>query len=306
MKFLRTATSALMASQVAHTAPVADDSSLVEYRSVNEAHLSLANLERRWTCALLDRPIRAIGTSAMTVVYITAGSGLAHGVCALTDYDKCDGLVTVIQGALSLIYAAAAHYSGAQPDTSGIATARDLDVHAAALEWWQNATAAHELSYDALDTLPFDIADEALNRRDGDPRLLTRIQISGLLNNVTGTKQDIIVNGFDGGDTVLHLPVGQSTNKSISTRVNRPGFKIAYTTRERSKLTRAHQDEMSIYAAEMWADYADIKSYNMDDFIGFAETGHSANFYYRIIPEEKGFGLNYESVNICGGMAKYL
>ncbi|KAI8228646.1 hypothetical protein K4K54_002083 [Colletotrichum sp. SAR 10_86] len=30
---------------------------------------------------------------------------------------------------------------------------------------------------------------------------------------------------------------------------------------------------------------------------------HTANFYYRIIPELNSFGLNYESVDICGGMA---
>jgi hypothetical protein len=61
---------------------------------------------------------------------------------------------------------------------------------------------------------------------------------------------------------------------------------------------------MSAFAAAAWA--AASKSYGMTDFIGFAETDHSANFYYRIIPESRGFGLNYESVDICGGMAGFL
>jgi len=44
----------------------------------------------------------------------------------------------------------------------------------------------------------------------------------------------------------------------------------------------------------------------MTDFISFAETAHTANFYYRIIPESKAFGLNYESVDICSRIASFL
>lgn len=44
----------------------------------------------------------------------------------------------------------------------------------------------------------------------------------------------------------------------------------------------------------------------MTDFIGFAETDHNANFYYRIIPESRSFGLDYESVDICGQMGGFL
>jgi hypothetical protein len=31
--------------------------------------------------------------------------------------------------------------------------------------------------------------------------------------------------------------------------------------------------------------------------------GHKADFYYRIIPEVLGSGLNCETVDVCGGMA---
>lgn len=61
---------------------------------------------------------------------------------------------------------------------------------------------------------------------------------------------------------------------------------------------------MSGFAAAAWA--ATSKIYDMTDFIGFAETGYSANFYYRIIPEVRGFGLNYESVDVCGQMGGFL
>jgi hypothetical protein len=61
---------------------------------------------------------------------------------------------------------------------------------------------------------------------------------------------------------------------------------------------------MSAFTAASWA--ATSKTYDMTDFIGFAEEGYQANFYYRIIPEIRGFGLNYESVDICGQMGDYL
>lgn len=61
---------------------------------------------------------------------------------------------------------------------------------------------------------------------------------------------------------------------------------------------------MSGFIAAAWA--AASEAYDMTDFIGLAQDGYNANFYYRIIPEVRGFGLNYESVDICGGMGDFL
>lgn len=44
----------------------------------------------------------------------------------------------------------------------------------------------------------------------------------------------------------------------------------------------------------------------LQDLIGFVDTGHDSNFYHRTIPEIANFGLNYESVDVCGGMAGFL
>ncbi|GJC85327.1 hypothetical protein ColLi_08165 [Colletotrichum liriopes] len=40
----------------------------------------------------------------------------------------------------------------------------------------------------------------------------------------------------------------------------------------------------------------------MTDLYGFTETAHPANFYYRM----NSFGLNCESVDICGRMAELI
>ncbi|KAK6217118.1 hypothetical protein QIS74_07232 [Colletotrichum tabaci] len=155
--------------------------------------------------------------------------------------------------------------------------------------------------------LPHDAEDAALERRDGDPKLLTRIHFSGVVDSETGRKHEIIANHFEGNNTVLHLPAldqAAMASRDLSKRVGAAGFKISYTTRAQSLLTRSHQQEMSGCIASAWSIAAE--NYRLEDYIGLAKTDHNANFYWRIIPELYGFGLNYESVDVCGGMAGYL
>ncbi|KAL4997513.1 hypothetical protein BDV10DRAFT_186108 [Aspergillus recurvatus] len=141
---------------------------------------------------------------------------------------------------------------------------------------------------------------------------MQRLQITGFALDGS-PKHDIIANYYDNGATILHLPLpdgGSGANSTegsaLTKQFDKPGFKISFTTRTRTKLTQAHQRSMTLAGAATWAVYADNSGHKIDDFIGFAETGHAANFYYRIIPEVRGFGTNYESVDVCGGMASYL
>ena len=109
---------------------------------------------------------------------------------------------------------------------------------------------------------------------------------------------------FGNGDGHVYLPLGgNDANQGLEKRSPAPGFKISYTTRMKSLLTRAHQIEMSQRYATYWATLANCC--DLHDMMGFVETEHKANFYFRIIPETVGFGLNYESVDICGGMAQF-
>ncbi|KAE8368170.1 hypothetical protein BDV27DRAFT_154334 [Aspergillus caelatus] len=142
------------------------------------------------------------------------------------------------------------------------------------------------MSYESLSPLSISSDTIALGRRQDEPLPTHRFQITGFAVD-DSPKHDIIANHYENGETVLHLPLREDSGK-------------------RSKLTQAHQKSMALAGAATWAVYADNANHKMDDFIGFAETEHAANFYYRIIPEIKGFGTNYETVDICGGMASYL
>lgn len=76
MKFLHCITWALVAMEQSAAAPTPDfvtesalaslPSGYAEDHSINEAHLALANLEKRWDCRRLNLVITTIGTSKHT------------------------------------------------------------------------------------------------------------------------------------------------------------------------------------------------------------------------------------------------
>jgi hypothetical protein len=210
-----------------------------------------------------------------------------------------------------MVYVAAAHYSGSVPE--GLPTKRQADGSQDYVRLWETMlSSSDDFSYDSLESLALHSDDATLTRRQGEPSLVHRVHVAGFTVD-NSPKHDIIANHYDNGETVLQLPLpggNYDTNATLGSnlykRFDKPGFKISFTTRERSKLTQAHQKSMALAGAATWAVYADNASHKMDDFIGFAETGHAANFYYRIIPELRGFGTNYETVDVCGGMASYL
>lgn len=119
------------------------------------------------------------------------------------------------------------------------------------------------------------------------------------------SKQDMVVNHFEDGNTLFRLPVSPATGGQLQKRGGHYGFKISYTTRQRSLLTDAHKKEVARAGAAYWASSAET-DHHMGSYMGLAKLDHKANFYYRIIPETVDFGLNYESVDICGGLAKCL
>jgi hypothetical protein len=69
-------------------------------------------------------------------------------------------------------------------------------------------------------------------------------------------------------------------------------------------MTRDHQKAMAHAIANDWA--SDAYAYPMSDYMGLVKTDHPPNFYFRIIPGVRGFGLNYESVNISGMLSGFL
>lgn len=125
-----------------------------------------------------------------------------------------------------------AHYSGAQAEILPDARKRNYgDIHAGYVDWWTNVlgSSANDLTYDAVSSLAFDNEEEILQRRDGDPALVSRVLLAGLTGSHSpNTKQDIIANHFADGNTLLHLPIGESSTDKRGKRVPPgSGFKIS-------------------------------------------------------------------------------
>ncbi|UKZ72192.1 uncharacterized protein TrAtP1_013131 [Trichoderma atroviride] len=291
MRFLYTLV-ALLVGQAAVAIPITHAGMDLINHSVNPqydvvAALDSRELEKRTTCQTVNHVIRTIGTSRNLVTFYTLATILARQVCEYVNGYKCLELSNIIVLALNLIYSAASHYSGAQAEILSGARKRNYgDIHT---------------GYSVIDS-----GEEILQRRDGDPALVSRVLLAGLTGSHSpNTKQDIIVNHFADGNTLLHLPIGESSTDNRGKRVPPgSGFKISYTTRSKSRLSYSKQQEMSGFIAAAWA--AASEAYDMTDFIGLAQDGYNVNFYYRVIPEVRGFGLNYESVDICGGMGDFL
>ena len=62
-------------------------------------------------------------------------------------------------------------------------------------------------------------------------------------------------------------------------------------------------------ANKLASDWASRSNSNdkLSNYIGLWKTGHDANFFLQgYPPERKDFNMNYETVDSCGGMARFL
>jgi hypothetical protein len=92
----------------------------------------------------------------------------------------------------------------------------------------------------------------SLEKRDSEPSLKSRTIIRGLVDEESSEASDIAINDFSNEEFDLQygavfeaLSAENETTTSLHKRYNGHGIKVPFTTRIRSKLTRAHQREMS-------------------------------------------------------------
>ncbi|TWU75744.1 hypothetical protein ED733_001469 [Metarhizium rileyi] len=254
-------------------------------------------LLKRADCQVLDSVLDRIGTSSEVVVYASTGGLTALYVCRRNHGQNCDELAGAIAAGIATIFLILKR--------SGAISARDGQtslVDFLTQEFGQDGASFHSIK---------DATPHVLARYESDERRPVEVaSIQGLTSGNNTLNMDVY--DFGNGDGHIYLPHDVLTKRNddhdlaarFEKRASAPGFKISYTTRIKSKLTRAHQIDMAQALSHWWANRANCC--NMHDMIGFVETGHAANFYYRIIPETVNFGLNYETVDSCGQMARYL
>ncbi|KAF7596958.1 hypothetical protein BBP40_011324 [Aspergillus hancockii] len=166
----------------------------------------------------------------------------------------------------------------------------------------EGALGAEGEAFDSID----DMTHTAQARDDSTDGPIETASVRNWLYN--GVLVNFDIHDFGDGNGHILLPtdgVGQNATLTKRTSGRAPGFKVSYTTWMESKLTHAHRVDMANALASDWASRANGND-RLSNYIGLWKTDHSANFYFRIIPESSNFGMNYESVDVCGGMAGLL
>ncbi|GAB1210540.1 hypothetical protein APSETT445_009335 [Aspergillus pseudonomiae] len=291
----------------AHPTGVEQFTRELEVASQNPSGLALRTLQRRApNCSRVNAFISRISSVKAQVAFITFGPEAVKYICrAITHGDPtCDDWAQGIRYALALLFVIFGK-DGAEPAVPPGEPVRRINARS----FMNIATNALKESSLQFASIEADNNLPSVEKRSSDePYLVERFLIRGLYHADLGNDAtDIWVNHWSNGDNTLQIAPEdgqQDSNSTLTRRWDKPGFKIAYTTRKTAPLNEQEALTMARHISLKWQGMA--LGSDISDFIGFVETGHTANFYFRIIPEHKGYGLNYESVDICGGMAGML
>ncbi|KAE8387086.1 hypothetical protein BDV23DRAFT_186659 [Aspergillus alliaceus] len=296
-------------SHLGVAAPLVDDGSLntlsqdvtldglhsLAPRSPNNAYDVMVHLEgRAFTCTHLNgQLIRVIKSTTAQLGFLNIGLVLAADICEHYHFDDCKWWIREIQWGINAIFSIAAAH-GAVNGADGVSPDQELQL-------------LHDdrFNYDLVEEVDI-LAITYQKRSNDEPHLMHRSIVRGIKNE--GFTHDVAFNHYTNGGTVLHLGGPNETLAADPSRLSKragfghEGFKISFTTRQGSALTKDEQDQMANDIARDWSE----RVFQATEYIGLVKDGHKADFYYRIIPELQGFGLNYESVDVCGGMASLL
>jgi hypothetical protein len=80
-------------------------------------------------------------------------------------------------------------------------------------------------------------------------------------------------------------------------------FKVTFDKVTSNVLDSSFVDTASIELSRQWYRYT---KQGADKIFRFVELKNQADSYFRTIAEIKGFGLNYEDVDVCGDMSPYI
>ena len=245
------------------------------------------------------------------VAFVNGAANLAKRICNDEGSPNCARYIGYIQDGLNLIfiYQGYSHGAVAEGNNGQQGSQESGSVKRSSSTDWTTILQESGYSFDSVEHV--DISTLSLVKRDdADPVLTHRSIIRNITCTNSSSPYDVAFNHYSNGDINMEHPGDASTLPSsgapsdIHKRYDGEGFKISWTSRLPTRLTRAHQNSMSYAIAKDWA--ARAVATDEGDYMGLVKTDHTANFYFRIIPELKGFGLNYESVNVCGGMAGFL
>jgi len=241
-----------------------------------------------------------IGSTTSVAAYSVFGGYSSWFVCTKNGWSDCNHYANLIGGGITVIFYAYSDISSANaPVTAG--------SKRATISMTEHLTTIFNTTDSGFDSITDTTADslQGLTPRDG--ALVEHVSVRGLKMPLSNLTMDFNVLDFGGGNGHIEFPgdLLPKNGTALETRAAGPGFKISYTTRLRNKMSQSHISTMGSTMGFVWGDTVNHNR-QIANMMGFVETGHEANFYWRIIPESGDFLQNYESVDICGGMGGFL
>jgi hypothetical protein len=180
---------------------------------------------------------------------------------------------------------------------------RLLSSNATLVEKLASGLAYQNVEYGGIESLP--VAAISV-RSDAAPTLREHVLVKDMkIGDLTFNS--IHADSSNGNGHIFITPAGPApTPASLQKRHDGPGLKITYTTRVHSGLDDSKRAQLAGRIGDDWGFQADGN--NMGEYIGLVKLAehHQAVVYFRIIPEERGYGENYENVDVCGGQERFL
>lgn len=304
MLFSKTLATVAIFLGLAGAIPISDDFSPALFPLNDSQDGEKTNaLAARDNCVTFNEVVNKLAGNIDILAYLSTGYYSTLYVCRRMNQPHCDEAAKAVGSAFASIAYITGRVIGSFP--------KDLEQNQN-----QNQTLAGFLS-SALsgEGEVFEAILDLTHTRDaGDGN--APLEIASVRNwNYNGALVNFDVHDFGGGDGHVLVPLGYNNGtgyagataeEKYGVQVGKaPGFKVSYATREKTKLSKTQINNMANAAAADWASHAKEDN-KMSNYIGLWKTGHRANFYYRVIPEIKNFGNNYESVDVCGKMTKFL
>jgi hypothetical protein len=303
MHLIKTFANLLLLSVATLALPVAEESTdLVLVSGEKGVEPVTTNLEPftrlvpRDDCSTINAVIDKIGTSTEIAAYFSTGYYSTLWVCQRMRGTNCSDLAM----AVASLFVSIAFIGGRASGAYSLGKRKDLSLAG----YLDAAMSADGEIFDAIEDLTHTLVARGDNSTSGAQ------EIASVRNWVyEGIPVSFDIHDFGDGNGHILLPLEKigvnTTNLAKRGDGHAPGFKVSYTTRLESKLTRAHRIDMANALGHDWASRANGNS-KLSNYMGLWKTDHKANFYFRIIPESANFGMNYESVDTCGGMARFL
>ncbi|KAJ5731376.1 uncharacterized protein N7483_005884 [Penicillium malachiteum] len=252
--------------------------------SIVNRDLACSHLEERSSCVDVVKAIYATVTMEAAIIFLDTSSLIIKKIYKKTEAEDCVYWAEEVKEIMDILQGLSATKKGYG------AVAAYLATHSAI--HWDRRSFSNESDSDAPEDL-------------GDVLRSIGYEYDAIHNTTSPSGRDYVLLGFEDGTGQLHVSSTGfgNTTASYQKRTSAAGVKVAFKLGSARVTSSSARDASALAIATKFLSYAKEGYANM---LGFVEKENVGALFFRTIFELDGFGLNYESLTICGSMASYI